>query len=354
MKDTCTTPDHSLVNLTADTIKNMEAFISLKEDLQTMKNEGANKLAMAIHKRQEIKEHLDFLTKSFKSTMEEIDELQDENNLILTQLVSTLEGNGPKSLPATGDTKQEIEDFFLSGLESLMNDSLSPDDTADALKVKLNKSIEMFEEQFQEATAKVSEYEFQNNTKIKIILLDEMDQPIPTFPLLEGGFCLAKKKKLNASVRQDLNLLSHLVFSLLRKQKISTKAEACAVPSASQGTDPVVFAKSALDNTKSGVNKALSFFLDSESFAFPFDSPLTSGPSGELNSAIPLPLSNKFILGQSIFIFRLFQSGVLKGEIHIQPVITFHPDFMNILGINCFKTPKHFCNSIEKVGSIIF
>jgi hypothetical protein len=212
----------------------------------------------------------------------------------------------------------------------------------------------MFEEQFQEATAKASEYEFQNNTKIKIILLDELDQPIPTFPLLEGGFCLAKKKKLNTSVRQDLNLLSHLVFSLLRKQKISTKAEACAVPSASQGTDPVVFAKSALDNTKSGVNKALSFFLDSESFAFPFDSPFTSGPSGELNSAIPLPLSNKFILGQSIFIFRLFQSGVLKGEIHIQPVITFHPDFMNILGINCFKTPKHFCNSIEKVGSIIF
>jgi hypothetical protein len=147
-KDTCTTPDHSLVNLTADTIKNMEAFISLKEDLQTMKNEGANKLAMAIHKRQEIKEHLDFLTKSFKSTMEEIDELQDENNLILTQLVSTLEGNGPKSLPATGDTKQENDDFFLSGLESLINDSLSPDDTADALKIKLNKSIEMFEEQF--------------------------------------------------------------------------------------------------------------------------------------------------------------------------------------------------------------
>ena len=369
----------------------MESFLSLKDELQTMKNEEANKLAMAILKRKEIKEHLDFLTKCLKSTMEEIDGLHDENNLLLTQLVSTLEGNGPKTHP-TGDSKQDgIEDLFLSGLASLMNDSSSPaEDTADALKVKLNKSVEMFEEQFQEATAKATEYEFQKKTKIKIILLDEKDQPIPTFPLLENGFRLIGKKRNNhGSYRQDLNLLSYLVFSLLRKQKLKTKVEAIAlsvpavpVPSISQAPDPVLFPKSTTEDTKSdgaqlfatsgGVNSQVpdpvvsvrsatedtkseepkshfptslfcKSYLEAEDFLLLLDKPI-AGPS-----VIPRPLSNKFILDQSIFIFRLFYAGALKGEIHIQPVNTFHPDFMNILGINCFKTQKHFSNSVEKV-----
>lgn len=333
----------------------MEAFLSLKEEMQTMKNEGANKLAMAILKRKEIKEHLDFLTKCLKATVEEIDGLQDENNLLLTQLVSTLEGKGPKALPATGDSKHEIEDLFLTSLESLMNDSLMcPDDTADALRVKLNKSVEMFEEQFQEATAKASEYEFQKKIKIKVILLDDKDQPIPTIPLFENGFCAAKKRKCSASIRQDLNLLSYLVFSLLRKHKMNTKMEATnaaspvlPIPSVSQV--PVSFVKSTTVDTKSEVSKAILEFIESETSPFPSRNPILPGPFGVVNAVIPRPVTSKFILDQSIFIFRLFYSGVLKGEIHIQPVATFHPDFMNILGINCFKCPKNFCNSVEKV-----
>jgi hypothetical protein len=51
----------------------------------------------------------------------------------------------------------------------------------------------------------------------------------------------------------------------------------------------------------------------------------------------------------SKFILRLYQSGRLKGEIHICPVPTFYPDFVQKLGEFCYRSPKKFCSSVDKV-----
>lgn len=65
----------------------------------------------------------------------------------------------------------------------------------------------------------------------------------------------------------------------------------------------------------------------------------------------PTPTANnKFVLGESIFILRLFQSGTLKGEIRIRPAPTFHPEFLQHLGKFCYKSPKDFVTTVNKVS----
>ncbi len=60
--------------------------------------------------------------------------------------------------------------------------------------------------------------------------------------------------------------------------------------------------------------------------------------------------NSKFTLDQSIFILRLFQSGTLKGEIHIRPAPTFHPLFVQKLGDFCYKSPKtSISNNIDDI-----
>lgn len=59
---------------------------------------------------------------------------------------------------------------------------------------------------------------------------------------------------------------------------------------------------------------------------------------------------NKFVLGESsIFILKLLQSGILKGEIRIRPLLTFHPEFIQHLGKFCYKSPKYFSTTVKKV-----
>ncbi len=65
---------------------------------------------------------------------------------------------------------------------------------------------------------------------------------------------------------------------------------------------------------------------------------------------LPAP-NNKFVFGESsIFILRLFQSGALKGEIRIRPAPTFHPEFLQHLGKFCYKSPKDFITTVNKVS----
>jgi hypothetical protein len=61
----------------------------------------------------------------------------------------------------------------------------------------------------------------------------------------------------------------------------------------------------------------------------------------------------KFVLSDAtVFILRLFQSGQPKGEIHISPFIsraTKH--FLKKLGEFCYKSPKNFNSTVDKVIS---
>jgi hypothetical protein len=64
-----------------------------------------------------------------------------------------------------------------------------------------------------------------------------------------------------------------------------------------------------------------------------------------------LEVKGNFVLkDSSVFILRLFQSGLPKGEIHIRPYIsraTTH--FLKKLGEFCYNSPKNFNSAIDKV-----
>jgi hypothetical protein len=71
--------------------------------------------------------------------------------------------------------------------------------------------------------------------------------------------------------------------------------------------------------------------------------------------ATPTIPVNQFVLGESsIFILKLLQSGTLKGEIRIRPLPTFHPEFLQQLGKFCYKFPKMFSTTVNKVIYIIY
>ena len=358
-KAACAQAKHSSVNMTTGTVKNLEAFLSLKEELQAIKNVGTDKLAMAIQKRKEIQEHLDLLIKLLTASMDEIQEFQDENNLVMTEMISSLEGNahGLHCSPVTEEDEKDSKDFFLSELLSIVDDS-NVDDTAETLKEKLKKSVELCEQNLREAESTASEYELSKKMRIKVNIFDEEDRQIPTCSWFDDGFRLVKKdgsdglSNTGAPIRQDLMLISHVVFSLLRRKKVNLKFEQQqqANSTSDQSDVPV---SSIPDSASIKTIEASAFanmFLNPSS-CLP-TAPSTSGVVQQQPSKLPplqLPGPTTFLLGQSIFVIRLAQRGITKGEIHIQPVTTFHPDFMVMLGNFCFKCPKVFCLNNVKV-----
>ena len=324
-KTICTLLEHCFVNMTASTVRNMEVFLSLKEELQTMKNKGQDKLAVAIQKRKEIEEHLNLLITTVKATMEEIQDLQDENNLLMTELVSMLDSNSKEDTEETKD--------FLSELNSIVCNS-SPDDSIETLKLKLKKSTDLCETNLQVATATASHYERCKKIRISVHLFDEEDRPMPTCNWLEDGFRLMNKDGTDGlpnteqNVRQDLMLISHTVFSLLKKKNVGLGQQ---VGGATALKSKVVSLQLA---------KSLPSLLDAD----------VALPSTSLLPArVPTPLGTDFVLGESIFIFRLAHSSVPTAEMHIRPVTNFYPEFINKLGRFCYKCPRTFAITIEKV-----
>ena len=213
----CAPSGHSSVDMTADTIRSLEGLLKLKEEILKMKDTGTNQLAMAIGERQKVQEQLSLILKSIQHSEEEIKKLQDENNFQMIQMVSVLERSGSND-GGVQDVPAKKELFF-SELMSLVDGSTT-EDTPETLKQKMQKSIELYEKNFNEASAIGSEYEFRKKVKIGIRLFDENDRRIPTVPVLENGFrCQPLSPALKGSqIRQDSLLVSHAVFSLLRPE----------------------------------------------------------------------------------------------------------------------------------------
>ena len=75
-----------------------------------------------------------------------------------------------------------------------------------------------------------------------------------------------------------------------------------------------------------------------------------------MNTKIPaiVPIGKFVLSDDSLFILKIFQSGQLKGEIQINPHIspaTKH--FLKLLGQFCYKSPKNFNSTIDKVRSFL-
>lgn len=303
--------------------KNIEDLVKLKEELLKMRDAGTNKLALAIQKRKEVEEHLELVIKSIRAAEEGAIKCHDENNFGLAELISVLETNAKLgSNTFTLDEKKNIsseKDFVLLELLSLVEGSTS-EDTAEVLTKKMTESIELYERKLTDATAVASNFELRQKTKVQVHLSDERYRPIPTCAWLEEGFRFQPldSSLSDAQVKQDSLLIYHAVFSALERQKLPLKSVQKSTASALLPTPTAPVLPTPTAPVLPTVSAKCKF--------------------------VPGNLSAKFIL-------RLFQSGRLKGEIHIRPAPTFHPEFVQKLGDFCYKSPKNFSSVIDKVIS---
>jgi hypothetical protein len=299
--------------MTAETIRNLEGLLKSKEELMKMKKTGMEKLALAIEERKKVHEQLALILKSIRHSEEEIIILQDENYSQMIEMVSVLERSGSNA-GGVQDVPVKKELFF-SQLMSIVEGSTA-EDNVDTLKRKMEKSIELYGEKQCESMAINSEYKLRKKIKIAVHLFDENDRRIPTVPFLENGFRFQPlSPSLSGSeIQQDSILVSHAVFSLLKHQKIQLQRE---------------------EPTASAQQPCQSSFLSLPSTVRPI---------------------NKFVLdNSSIFMFRIFHSGYLEGEIVIRPVLTNSKvcDFVQKLGEFCFKTPQVFCSTTSSTHQLI-
>ena len=313
-KPSCVPLGHSIVKMTADEIfENLDAANKLKEELLKLNDQKTDNLAKAVQKRKQVQEKLSFIMKSITAAGDRVKQLEDENNLRLTEMVSILERNNSPNIAPSNVNKSGNEDLFLSESMELVDDS-SPYDTAETLRLKMINSVELSKQNLCEAIALFSVYDIHEKLKITIQLYDDEDCPISTCSSLEGGFRLQPAYPptitMFPEIRQEFILINHVITSFLHNQ--------LSLESAPKEDSAVASMTSLVRN-------------------FQATSLVAS--------------NNKFTLSQSsVFILRLFQSNIQIGELHIRPVPTFpHREFVQTLGEFCYKSPQIFCDSVEKV-----
>ena len=296
--------------------KNIDALLKLKDELLTMRDSGFNKLALAIQKRKEVHEQVDLALKSLRAAQEKVTKFQDENNLCLVEMISILEANAGSSSTKTNPSGK---DLILSELMSLVEGSTS-NDTPETLKQKMSKSVEIYGQKLEEATAIAARTN--SKAKIRVHLSDENGIPIPTCSEQENGSQPIAQALDGPQTLQDSILLSHTVIASLKRKSNLVKTQQ---PAASASAATIVPPSAPLNNDPFFVGNLPSKFI--VRLFETFDT--VTGLNRERNSL-----------------------GVPKGEIHIRPVPTFHPEFVKELGNFCYKSPKKFFSTIEKVYSI--
>ena len=298
VKDECRQSQHPSISLNSTTVKNMDAFFSLKQEFCKVKEAQRQKLACNLEKRKQVAEELELYMDIFKRATSDLELQQEENSLQLNQLIALLEENSSAT---------EKKDFFLTELTSLAEESSS----AETLLAKMKESVEVCEEKLRSAELAAADYELCKKFKIKIHLYDQDDRLIPCH-WLDGGFSSGygriKLKQRITIIKQNLYLLSHVIFSFLKNHKDAITDSASTDSSSEEAFD------------------ASSMLMTI--------SPVTQ---------------QKFVLGQSIFVLWLMRFEQPIGAICIRPIPEFRPDFMQKLGDFCFQSPKYFPNKITKV-----
>jgi hypothetical protein len=189
-KAECCTSRHSILNLAEDTVKNLDAFVDLREEFKSEKTKEKIKLTMGLEMRKDIQMHLKNLAQSVEATSKQVKELQLENDLCMAEIVSKLDG-----LLQTTEMKDQpmnATELFLSEVASCLDDS-TPEEMVAKLKVELNKSLEICEKTLQETTSLSCEYDRWKKMKIAIKISDVDGRPVSISSLLDRGFQLLTK-----------------------------------------------------------------------------------------------------------------------------------------------------------------
>jgi hypothetical protein len=217
--DSCSSLNHHTGDLTVGTIRNLENFAKAKKEAG-IKKEIEN-LTTAIAKEKHASKNLEFLTVSVEAAQEEIKQLQQENILRLTHMASKL-----AALKATQPTEEVVSrdipaHFFSSEVWSLLNNNDST--MVDAGKEKLNEPVDAY---YKESLKVTSESELCKKLGILVKMVDEKNHVVPECSLLiRDGHFWGKingnvTKVLVPFITQESALLSHVVFSLLQRQKM--------------------------------------------------------------------------------------------------------------------------------------
>ena len=203
---------HSCIDMSSVSLKNFEALLTLRNDLRKKVEEGQNKLAEAIEKR-EVQDYLSQVSKALKLFITEVDGLEEENNLHLTELISLLEG---------GQTLSTQDEPCLSEFVSLFDDCATQD-TIETLREKLDwKYQSQYDGKLTATDLFYAELEKQKKTKITVSLLDESNNPfafLDSLKSLRDGFTINwPVDNSQSSSQKDLLVLSHVIFAINNKR----------------------------------------------------------------------------------------------------------------------------------------
>ncbi|KAI9563447.1 hypothetical protein GHT06_010910 [Daphnia sinensis] len=321
---------HSIIDVTANTIKNFESLLNLRDDLKKMRDQGQTKLALAIEKRKEIQTHFQQLSESLQLVLHEVSVQEEQNNILLVEMISQLEANSPhlqSHLLSSGMIPgQDNQDPLLSELMSVVDGS-KPEDSFEILKEKMKKTLQCYESKLAEAVAMAKSITYQKKSKIAVWLTDSNGQAIPTWDLLESGFNTYWPNDTSLSpTKRDFLLLSHIVFSIQKRgQKINKQTNFSAV---SHKAKPV---------------------------ATKLDEPSSLVKTENTNKTVKLdPSTEKFDLNKSTLILTVRRQGTLKGTVLIKLSSSCDSPFIQQLGKICFHSPKHFSDVIGKTVPELF
>ena len=224
----CLTSKHSILNLAEDTVKNLDAFVDLREEFETEKTKEKMKLTKGLELRKDIQMHLKKLAQCMEASREQVKELQLENDVCMAEIVSKLDG-----LLQTTEMKNPLmvtTELFLSEIASRLDDSTQEEMVA-KLKFDLNKSLEICEQSLKKTRSLSCEYDRWKKMKIAIKISDVDGRPVSISSLLDRGFQLLTEDAGSDGI-------SHITNSSARQDRQETRDINMAHVSSSTGRAP--------------------------------------------------------------------------------------------------------------------
>ena len=172
---------HNTIDVPSNKIEDTKR---LQESLATCKQ----KLNNNIQRLQVAQKRLETLQRCVDSINKGINEQLEDNDLKIAHLMSSLDNVERRAI------------------------NLS------ALKNKIDEAMKKSDEHFDSETQIFKDEEKTNNIRVRVYLEDADNRKIPTTPQLEHGFSAA-----DCGQDRELLLLSHLVFSILKKGNVPLK-----------------------------------------------------------------------------------------------------------------------------------
>ena len=332
----------------------MEVLLTLRNDLRKKVDESQTKLAQAIEKRRKIQDYLSQVSRALKLLSAEVDCLEEENKLLLTELISSLVlERGHKTPPPNRQGSRE--EPCLSELVSLFDDC-NTQDTIETLRQKLDlKYRQLYEDKLELTADRFEELEKQIKTKITISLLDETNNRLPTCELFRKGFYPTQPEGVSITIRIDLLLLSHITHSInkrvLLQQEITQQQRAIAAASLPQlpqaqamsSTAGKFLTQSTSNINSSFVNQSVIHHPNSPNTIVTAQSPPITNPQLLVPATVPRP--SCFVLSIIEYTTNIYQ------QLRIEP-LTASPfsQFINLIRDWCWLNDHSGgCLQITKV-----